>query len=794
MDQPLQISLVGSHQGAIPDDVVVIDDDLDYTRACRSLRKGERPVIWTRARVHFEWLRAYTKLIGVDAHFVEKTPRLLLGDAWEVDVPDWLTDEVVDHEQLMQIDVPQSHPRDFARTALGAIFGEVFYCDELTEKTLVGIVQALTAHSSAEIVHRYPVLSFCLAESCARWLQTTQAPWAEMVCEQLRSSSDHLHRDLTYLVLLGGYPQKLLEFKVPPQYVRILLSMNRAILREMALHPLAVTDATEQVNLFFADISKSVSSVAEFEKVLSCTSGLLHGEFDQLYSILAMGKFPVSGSTVRKMHDHFTAGRAVSKVKLGLLNHLVVPARPDAPDPDGTWDWPEWLAWATEEYLPYRHWQQLSGTYDTGVEAAAARFTDWYLSAYERIHADSTKSIVHVLTSLTEQIQQDEVSLVLIVDCLPQMFLAQLSEAFSTAGFHRHDSRSVCALLPTFTEVCKPLLVSGQWDYDFKSYEKAVALRAKQSWPTKVVQYFGGNLNALRDCGPFDAESVLVLNYLPGDETLHSDTIAVGTTYEEELHRIYVRLADAAQEVFIRCGTPAEKFGVYVITDHGATKILQEETENIESTIVKKLFPVEKHRFARIDDSAVDSIPSNLWDFGYRFKQPFISSAETFFVPRGHNTIRSGTPRGYVHGGATPEEVIVPVVTWRPVAVPWKQPATRFVELAFDPGSGRALFYIKRMSTIQLEVQNPNTKPIEIGQIDILDPDADVRGSSVGTVPPGKTLVVEVECSFEATALKAEELAVRINYSIEGTRHVVDCRTAALFKSAMTGGFNLKDL
>lgn len=794
MDQPLQISLVGSHQGNVPDDVVVIKEDFGYARACRSLRDGEHLAIWTCTRVHFEWLKTYTELIGADACFVEKTPKLLLADAWHVDAPDWLTDETIEQEQLLQIDIPAGHPRDFARTALGALLGDAFFCDRLTEEDLIRIVPALSTSSASEVLERYPVLSSCLADSCERWMKATQTPWSEMVCNQIQTNPEHLHRDLTYLILLGGYPQKLLEFKVALQSVRALLSMDRGTLRRMALQPVAVTDATEQINLFFADVSKSISTESEFEKVLNCTSGLLSRELDLLHDILVSGNFSVSKSTVRKVQDHFAASRAVSKVKLGMLNHLVVPPRPSFPDPITTWEWPEWLSWATEEYLPFRHWQQLSGTYDPELERAVAQFSDWYLAAYESIHADATRSIAHVLTSLTEDIQQDEVSLVLIVDCLPQTFLAQLSEAFVAAGFHRHGSRSVCALLPTFTEVCKPILVTGEWAGSFKSYEKAVALRAEQSWPTKTARYFGGDLNALRSSGPFKNSCVLVLNYLPGDETLHSDAVAAGSTYEEELHRIYTRLADAAKEVFARCGTPAEKFGVYVVTDHGATKILPEETENIESSVVQKLFPVEKHRFASIDDAEVESIPSSLWDFGYRFKQPFVESSETYFVPRGHSTIRSGAPKGYVHGGATPEEVIVPVVTWRPIAVAWKQPSMRFVELSFDIGTGKALFYVKRMSTLRLEIQNPNTKPIEVGRIDILDPEADVRDSSTGRVPPGKTLVVDVECSFGSGSLKSDELVVRVNYSIEGNQQVADCRTAALFKSAMTGGFNLRDL
>ena len=128
------------------------------------------------------------------------------------------------------------------------------------------------------------------------------------------------------------------------------------------------------------------------------------------------------------------------------------------------------------------------------------------------------------------------------------------------------------------------------------------------------------------------------------------------------------------------------------------------------------------------------------------------------------------------------------------IAVPWKTLSARFIGLSVDAGTGKPVFYVKRMIRLKLELQNPNTKPIEIERFDVLEPGADVRRSSTGQLAPGKTLAVEIECSFDATAQKAGELAIQISYSIEGSLQVADCRTSALFKSAMTGGFNLRDL
>jgi len=590
------------------------------------------------------------------------------------------------------------------------------------------------------------------------------------------------------------YPDQMLEFKVPLQQARALRSMDQEKLCNLPLHAFAAAEATEQVDLFFNDVGASVIDEEAFLKVLGCVSGLLTKEFERLRGILMSCNFPVSELVVKRMQERFGSGRAVSNVRLSLLTQLIVPKRPRIPEENAGWGWEEWVNWVSDEYTPYRYWQQASGHYDADLESAVGRFTDWYLSAYESIHASVERSNVHSLSALTCQILQDELSIIFVVDCLPKMFVDQFSQAFMTAGFHPHDSRLVGTLLPSHTEVCKPRLISGDWDAKATAYEKAIQRRGEQSWPGKDVRYFGGDLNGLRNSARPIKPAVLVLNYLLGDETLHANVVQDGSTYEEELHRIYARLADAAREVFDRSAIDAERFGIYILTDHGATRILAEETATLDGAVVKKLFPTEKHRFAAIEDSEGDAIPDKLWDFGYRFKPPFEQSDLTYFIPRGHNTIRAGIPKGYVHGGATPEEVIVPVMTWRPVSVPWKAPSVRFAGLTIDGASGRPVFYVKRMITLTLEIQNQNAKPIDVARIDILEPHADVRRATAARLAPGQTSIVELECSFDASALKADELAVQITFTIDGARQFTDCRAAVLFKSAMTGGFSLRDL
>ena len=120
----------------------------------------------------------------------------------------------------------------------------------------------------------------------------------------------------------------------------------------------------------------------------------------------------------------------------------------------------------------------------------------------------------------------------------------------------------------------------------------------------------------------------------------------------------------------------------------------QQSQNGLDSTVVSKLFPDEKHRFAVVNENQAENIPDNLWALGYRFKQPFVSDNRVFFLPSGHNTVRQAVrAKGYLHGGVTPEEVIVPTAIYKAIKVSWKRPAARFLNLDLIKESGRAKFF-----------------------------------------------------------------------------------------------------
>jgi hypothetical protein len=83
---------------------------------------------------------------------------------------------------------------------------------------------------------------------------------------------------------------------------------------------------------------------------------------------------------------------------------------------------------------------------------------------------------------------------------------------------------------------------------------------------------------------------------------------------------------------------------------------------------------------------------------------------------------------------------------------------------------------------------------VRIVHVDILSPDADIKACTMPHIGGSQYGVIQIDCYFNRMALKSEELIVQFTYEIAGDEYTKDLRLAAAFKSAVTGGFSLKDL
>jgi hypothetical protein len=147
-----------------------------------------------------------------------------------------------------------------------------------------------------------------------------------------------------------------------------------------------------------------------------------------------------------------------------------------------------------------------------------------------------------------------------------------------------------------------------------------------------------------------------------------------------------------------------------------------------------------------------------------------------------------------MHGGVTPEEVIVATTSYKMVKAAWKTLAARFLNLDLTRETDRAKFYVQRIVTLDIELQNPNATDIRILRATVISPEADLKSCETMTIPAGSVKPLRMSCYFRKAALGEKPLEIEIAYEIAGEQHTLPIMLESEFKSAMAGGFSLRDL
>lgn len=794
----VSISYIGDLSYSPPVEDCLVESDEGYVLACQKIAqcagKDASLKIWARSKNHFAWLRDFTGQIGCPSTFEEKTARLVLAEQWNVSVPDWLTDADVIQYKFLEVILDSQKQTPFEYRLLTHLLGTAFQPDILSEANLVDVIKALVSDDANAAFKKYPLLHHCLETKCNQWTETISDTWVEAICSRLPQDAAKVWQWLSLWSGLHGYPGQLLEFVLTPEQALFVRKLPADAVSDLPLEPAAKDQMLTQIERHFEKIRGQIKTSNEFQKVLSWTSGRLFQEYNLISSIVRSNRFPPTIDDIKKVRAKFKSCPGVSETQLNALSNCVKPNRPSLLGPEEQWTTADWVRWTVQEYIPYRAWQVHGGHYDEDLEQTVTRFSDWFIGEYVSIHKDPELSLTHCLRFLSSPSSKTEFTIILLIDCLPLGFVGLMDHALRNVGLSRHVWQPRFAALPTSTEYNKAALLSGDWQNNTGNYEAILKARAKADWNGQRVIYLS-NLQSLADMAAPQDATIAVLNFLHADEILHSDVGSKNTTYEDELQPPFARIAKSVQRLSQEWTGPREHFNVYVVTDHGACRILEEEKQSFDSEIINKLFANEKHRFAAMAADQVKQIPENLWLLGYRFKRPFSLEDTTYFLPKGHNTVRHpGKVKGYMHGGVTPEEVIVPTALYKLVKVAWKTPAYRFLNPDRVKETGKAKFYIQRVVAVEIVIQNPNTADISILRASVISPDTDLKSWEAITIPAGGEKTLIMQCYFEKKALGERSLEIEIAYVISGEQYTYTLTLESDFKSALLSGFNLRDL
>jgi hypothetical protein len=344
------------------------------------------------------------------------------------------------------------------------------------------------------------------------------------------------------------------------------------------------------------------------------------------------------------------------------LHRLIPPDSPPLPPTNPT----DLFQWFRQTYLPARQWQAgqpnaHAGAIQQQLAEAQEAFSQWYLEQYP--HALSGGPLQDYLvfqrmSALASENTSNTITLVIVMDGLHLLDAQRLISYVKQEDMERLTIiEDGCALapLPTITEICKPALMAG--------------VAPNLAEPQK---YIGPVLSERDNPAPIlnkaQVGDVYLWRIMVPDSTYHdkngSDSLLEDVT--GSLQTMARKLVNLVREV-----ATERLLRLVITTDHG--RLLARTERNLA-------IPVGLHSHGR---AALGKAPVQFDNKGYLVegeKLAYLDAGrfglhEDAAVAWGLNNFQTNDGRGgvdwYPHGGASPEEVIVPwIVLVRDMVLP----------------------------------------------------------------------------------------------------------------------------
>ncbi len=370
---------------------------------------------------------------------------------------------------------------------------------------------------------------------------------------------------------------------------------------------------------------------------------------------------------VRALRGTF-GGLNGSAEPLERLATRVVPDPP--PDPDPAWSdatrlepWRDWL----NAYLAYRAAVDRLGAPEedlVALERQATSFSDWFTAKYSALLRDGRDLVTSVAGEVRAHLDRGERVLLVVWDNLPAHHAAPVIDCLATDGlFLSADVDWRLALLPSVTAVSFPALLAGRLVAPGEGVgdEKRTAL-IEAAFPGASVQ-FQNTLKYVERLAT-DPADLSVVHFTSYDALLHKSDHEFDDDRETALAQ--ARSTIASRLAATLNAYPHDRPVRLVVTsDHGSTRLPVEvataiprppgSNETLGVATEEEAYSSRAIRVPPLTRSSADVCT--------RLEADDTGLGGPVLLARGFRTW--STPRrgaGYVHGGALPEEALVPLI------------------------------------------------------------------------------------------------------------------------------------
>lgn len=476
----------------------------------------------------------------------------------------------------------------------------------------------------------------------------------------------------------------------------------------------------------------------------------------------------LTATLLNSAREHFSFLPQTEPV-LKRLEELVPPPPPHTPDV--TWSTEKWLDWATDEYLPYFAWAIRNNQPRDTQMALADHFANWLVDIYSQLLFNHRNPIAtNQLSKIRGVFDSDQADVILwlIVDGLTWWQGKKLADVCAKHGMGVMQTQPMISALPTITSISKRALVQGYLNPANITQPITQILESSLTNDVMGIRVYTQHHEMEKAFGSDIKPGVYALLYNALDHHCHEiDSF----TDDESINGHLGLISRIINEGFQRCLEQELRAKAFISSDHGSTLLpslgvvlkvpsFAHELEG-EDTLENEVLDKGPNSYRRTRVCAIDRIPeeSNLryverdW---YLLRQDVFNLPQHFLIPKSYAAV-GRRPRGWTHGGATPEEVIVAFIELQPAPIPIIEPVIEITGYLLP----------RNTSTVQVTITNPNMIPLKVVQLAISSTPANVPQS---TIKPNSQSKYEID--MPAATSKGSTQNLEWTLTCEGGGHL----------------------
>lgn len=772
-----------TYQGEYDILISKVNDYVDgYKSILNAIYQSLDLIVVVRNKHCMNWLKKMqTQYLESRIKITTYSPKIKFQEIIGINIPDYVSDDDISKDEF----IPNADKFIFSKNLsfednlLNHYFGIYFIQEQFSFYKLYDLLDSMDFTLISNI-KKYTVLNKVYKNKLKQWNTNFTNDSQRIIISEFTANPRELFNTLSKYSVLKGYPislQGIVIGDIAKAFGKLNLKIDTFILDSIDIQELK-----NHIKLFLNNIDIADLTQSEIAKYIDILSGHLSEEAQFLRKLLEKNKSVVDKSIINMIKEKFEGTNIFDSNFEEYISNLISPNYILDPEKNNSIE--DWINWSISSYLPYRFWMEETDTFDSNIDKYSEKYGDWVFSNYDSLISSEPKMIYRTMKNISSNLKTDDTSLIIMIDNFNYKYVSYCKGLFAQAGYALTQNTPTLSMLPTATEVSKYAFFSGE---PFGSFDKQYSALCKQ-WEgmlEKWVKYLP-DLNSLEDTYEKDAD-VYILNYLSLDKVLHDNSKDSAIPLRQRIKAELSAMVDKVIAFIHRLGVD-NLIKVYIISDHGSTKLLNGQDNLIPAKFHKDKSDDAGYRYIKLDDNKFSIYKDGIGNLCYPMDKSEYGVKYNYMIAKSYNRFLKTNEDTYVHGGISPEEHIIPLLKFERVNVALNKPTV---------GLKNNSFRFNTLANFILEIKNFNDYQINNLSITILNDNIKVKNDfySVGDLDSYKSKEYVIgNARITNNKEVTQYLKLKLDYEFVGKKYSDTITLELNIKSIQESKFDLNDL